>query len=82
MGFERAWNVLLAIDSPFGRESTHQVLGFLLSALGYLLVPAVIGLAVADAIVRFTRRRLVTHGEAVTEIGRLVAEDIEKRVKH
>jgi hypothetical protein len=54
-GFERAWDVLLGIQTPFGDAPG---LGIPLSALGYLLVPAVIGVAVADGIARFVQSKL------------------------
>jgi hypothetical protein len=70
-GFQRAWEILLALRSPFGQASG---LGVALSALGYVAVPAVIGLVVADGITRFTRRRLLTTPEARAEIKRLARE--------
>jgi hypothetical protein len=74
--FHEAWNILLAIDSPSGK---HSVFRFALSALGYLLLPTVIGLAVADSITRFTRKRLLTAPEAKAQIGEIVQEHLHAR---
>jgi hypothetical protein len=68
-GFERAWEILLGLHSPFGRVSG---LGVALSAVGYLVVPTVIGVAVADGIAQFTRRRLMTVPEAEARVQELV----------
>ncbi len=72
-GFGRAWEILLAVRSPFGEA---DALGVALSALGYIAVPTVIGLAVADGITRFTRRRLITSDSARSEIREVVQEEL------
>jgi len=69
VGFERAWEVLIAVKAPFGKDRGLEVA---LSLLGYVFVPTAIGLAVADWITRFQRRRLISMAEARTMIGELV----------
>ena len=73
--FERAWNILIGATAPFGRDSA---LGVALSVLGYLLIPAVVGLVVADGIVRFTRKRLLTLPEAKEEIREMLEQALTK----
>jgi hypothetical protein len=74
VGFERAWEVLIGIKAPFGKDRGLEVA---LSLLGYVFVPTAIALAVTDSIVRFQRRRLISLSEAHTIIGEIVqkAED-------
>jgi predicted RND superfamily exporter protein len=74
-GFQRAWEILLGLRSPYGQASG---LGVVLSALGYIAVPTVIGIGVADGITRFIRRRLQTRDEAEKEIRELVQAALEK----
>lgn len=69
VGFETAWEILTASKSPFGKDRGLEVA---LSLLGYVFVPTAIGLAVADWITRFQRRRLISVTEARTIIGELV----------
>jgi hypothetical protein len=76
-GFHRAWEVLTCIRTPFGQASGLAVA---LSALGYLFVPTVIGIAVADAISRFTKRRLLTLAEAEAEIRRIAGQKKKPQV--
>src|SRR5690349_14309225 len=75
-GFEHAWNVMLGIDAPFGGQAA--ALAVLLSVLGYIAVPTVIGLAVADGLTRFTRRRLLTTPEAEADIRDMVKDEISQ----
>lgn len=77
-GFQRAWEILLGVRSPYGEASG---LGVVLSALGYLLVPAVIGIAVADGVARFTEHRLLTDPEVNAAARRIVAEQSTKPKK-
>jgi hypothetical protein len=69
--FQRAWDILTGAVGPFGGKDAG--LGVALSAVGYLLLPAVIGLAIADGVTRFTRKHLMTLPEAKAEIADLVA---------
>lgn len=71
-GFERAWEILLGIESPFGEVSG---LGLVLSALGYIVVPTVIGVAAGAGITLFTNRRLTTVEEAVADIQEMADAD-------
>jgi hypothetical protein len=71
IGFQNAWEVLTATKSPFGHD---RGLGFALSGVGYVFVPTVIGLIVADWITRFQRKRLTTVPEAREAIGEFVKE--------
>ncbi len=71
IGFQNAWEVLTATKSPFGH---YRGLTFALSLLGYVFVPAVIGLIVADWTTRFQRKRLTTITEAREAIGEFVKE--------
>jgi hypothetical protein len=74
VGFERAWEVLIGVKAPFGKDRGFEVA---LSLLGYVFVPTAIALAVTDSIVRFQRQRLISLSEAHTIIGEIVqkAED-------
>jgi hypothetical protein len=69
--FQRAWNILTGAVGPFGGRDAG--LGVALAAVGYLLLPAVIALAIADGVTRFTRKHLVTLPEAKAEIGQMIA---------
>jgi hypothetical protein len=77
-GFKRAWEILLGIHTPFGQASG---LGVALSALGYLFVPTVIGLVVADGITRFTEYRLTTVDEAAERIAARIKPKIRQTVR-
>ena len=74
-GFQQAWEILLGIRSPYGQASG---LGVVLSALGYIAVPTVIGIGIADGITRFIRRRLQTRDEAEKEIRDFVRAELKK----
>jgi predicted RND superfamily exporter protein len=77
-GFQRAWEILLGLRSPYGQASG---LGVVLSALGYIAVPTVIGIGIADGVTRFTRRRLLTRSDvedAATEIVKKELKKVEK----
>lgn len=75
-GFKRAWDTLVAIRSPFGQASGF---GIALSALGYVVVPTVIGVAAGAAITVFTNERLTTVEEAVADIQRMVEEEPQEQ---
>ena len=77
-GFKRAWEIMLGIHTPFGQASG---LGVALSALGYLAVPTVIGLVVADGITRFTEYRLTTVDEAADRIAARIKPKIKQTVE-
>jgi hypothetical protein len=70
-GFHRSWEILIGDRTPFGQDAA---LGVVLSALGYVFVPTAIGLAVADGITRFTRRRLLSKSEAKEAIADLLEQ--------
>jgi hypothetical protein len=78
MGFQRAWEILTAIQSPFGKD---KGVGFPLSVLGYVFVPTAIGLAVTEEVSRFVRRRLTTVPEARDAITEIANEAIIKHEK-
>lgn len=71
-GFQQAWEILVGLRSPYGQASG---LGVVLSALGYIAVPTMIGIGVADGITRFTRHRLQSLPEAKEEVNEIVEED-------
>lgn len=70
--FKRAWDTLTGQASPFNGEDSG--IGLVLSALGYIVVPATIGLAIADGVTTFTRKRLSSVSEAQAEINQLVVD--------
>lgn len=70
-GFERAWEILLGIRTPFGQAAG---LGVALSALGYIAMPTVIGIAAAAGITLFTSKRLSTVEEALVDIKEMTRE--------
>jgi hypothetical protein len=75
-GFHRSLEVLIGARSPFGDASGLVVV---LSLLGYALIPTVIGLAAADAVTRFTRKRLTTREEAEAFISELVGQALAQK---
>jgi hypothetical protein len=77
-GFELAWEILLGIHTPFGDESA---LGVALSALGYLAVPTIIGLVVAEGITSFIEYRLPTVEEAAMKIADRVKPKIKEALE-
>ena len=77
-GFQRPWEILLGISSPYGQAS---LLGVALSALGYIAVPTIIGIGVADGITRFTRRRLISNAELEAAAEEIVKEELKKVAK-
>lgn len=77
-GFERAWEILIGDRTPFGQASG---LGVVLSALGYIAIPTVIGLVVADGILRFTEYRLTTIDEVAERVAARVKPKIRQSVE-
>jgi predicted RND superfamily exporter protein len=77
-GFQRAWEILLGIRSPYGQASE---LGVALSALGYVAVPTAIGIGIADGITRFTRRRLITNAELEAAAEEIIKEELKRAAK-
>jgi uncharacterized membrane protein len=81
----RAWDVLIGAESPFSIGGSYDGIFFVLSLLGYLFVPAVIGIAAVDAIARFMGRRLKTVQDATDNIGseltalKLTADNLKKQ---
>jgi len=73
-GFERAWEVLLGIQGPFEQA---PLLGVPLSALGFLLIPAVIGAAAADGIARYVDSQL----DDLPDVETRVADRLEPKIK-
>jgi hypothetical protein len=53
--FNLAWDIASGTSSPFGHNCWLAVV---LSAVGYLIVPVLIGLAVTEGLTRFVERRL------------------------
>jgi hypothetical protein len=70
--FDRAWNILIGLRTPFG--TPEPIVGFFLSAFGYLLVPTSVGLIVADWISRVIRKNLQPVEVASEKIGRGIAK--------
>jgi GAF domain-containing protein len=68
-GFGRAWEILIGDQGPSGQLPGLAVP---LSALGYIAVPTIIGLAVADRLTRFTQRNLYTAEETAEKAADLV----------
>lgn len=77
-GFQRAWEILLGLRSPYGQATG---LGIVLSALGYIAVPTIIGIGVADGITRFTRRRLLTRSDVEDAAVEIVQKELKKAGK-
>ena len=67
--FDRAWDTLSVGKGPFDNHAKAKAVGLTLSILGYLFLPAVIGLAIADWVTRFTRRNTQPHQAAENKIG-------------
>lgn len=65
--FDRAWNILIGIRTPF--QCGYPGITLPLSAMGYLLVPAAVALVVSDAVTRTIRRHTQPLSDAVADIG-------------
>lgn len=84
-GAHRSWEVLIGVRTPVGQASGLAVA---LSILGFVVVPAAIGLLAADVATRFMRKRMIPTSEAEARIlerfdAALVAETqrVEQREK-
>jgi hypothetical protein len=62
----RAWDVISGTSSPF--KGSYPEIFLILSVLGYLLVPATIGIYIVDAVSRFISRRVKTLKDATDNI--------------
>jgi hypothetical protein len=69
-GAHRAWEVLIGVRTPVGPTIGLELP---LSILGYAFVPAVIGLFVTDAVLRFTRKHTLPTADALDKIAEKAA---------
>jgi hypothetical protein len=69
--FNLAWDIARGATSPFGLNSWLAVI---LSVVGYLLVPVLIGLMVTESLTRFVERRLQSAAAVQADITRDLAQ--------
>lgn len=69
--FGRAWEVFAGLRAPWGPSAS---VALPLSIVGYLLGPAIVGLAVSSAVAWSVGRRVTTTDEAVRDLRRRLLE--------